>query len=61
MLTGGLRRFGEFELDPANHVLIGNGEVIKLAPQPFKILVLLIGATGHARDASVASVGRLGR
>lgn len=41
MFTRGLRQFGEFELDPANHVLIGNGEVVKLAPQPFKILVLL--------------------
>ena len=41
MLTRGLRRFGEFELNPVNHVLIGNGEVIKLAPQPFKILTVL--------------------
>jgi DNA-binding winged helix-turn-helix (wHTH) protein/Tfp pilus assembly protein PilF len=41
-----LRRFGEFELDPANHVLMGNGEVIKLAPQPFKILVLLTERPG---------------
>ena len=46
MFTPGLRRFGEFELDPANHVLIGNGEVIKLAPQPFKILVLLTERPG---------------
>jgi DNA-binding winged helix-turn-helix (wHTH) protein/Tfp pilus assembly protein PilF len=46
MLTRGLRRFGEFELDPVNHVLIGNGELIKLAPQPFKILMLLTERPG---------------
>ena len=46
MFTRGLRRFGEFELDPANHLLIRNGEVIKLAPQPFKILVLLVERPG---------------
>lgn len=46
MFTHGLRRFGEFELDPANHVLMRSGEVIKLAPQPFRILVLLIERPG---------------
>jgi DNA-binding winged helix-turn-helix (wHTH) protein/Tfp pilus assembly protein PilF len=46
VFTRGLRRFGEFELDPANHVLTKNGEVIKLAPQPFKILVLLMERPG---------------
>ncbi|MGE3511368.1 MAG: winged helix-turn-helix domain-containing protein [Vicinamibacterales bacterium] len=39
-------RFGEYELDPANHVLLRNGEVVKLAPQPFRILVLLIERPG---------------
>ena len=46
MLTTGLRRFGEFELDPANHLLTRNGEVIKLAPQPFTILVTLTERPG---------------
>jgi DNA-binding winged helix-turn-helix (wHTH) protein/Tfp pilus assembly protein PilF len=46
MFTRGSRRFGEFELDPANHVLTGNGELIKLAPQPFKILMLLTERPG---------------
>ena len=46
MFTRGLRRFGEFELNPANHVLTGNSELIKLAPQPFKILMLLTERPG---------------
>ena len=35
-------RFAEFELDPDNHVLRKNGRVVKLAPQPFKGLLLLV-------------------
>jgi DNA-binding winged helix-turn-helix (wHTH) protein/tetratricopeptide (TPR) repeat protein len=38
--------FEEYELDPVNHVLLRNGEVVKLAPQPFKILVLLTERPG---------------
>jgi DNA-binding winged helix-turn-helix (wHTH) protein/Tfp pilus assembly protein PilF len=39
-------RFGEFELDPENHVLTHDGVVVKLAPQPFKVLLLLVQRPG---------------
>ncbi len=39
-------RFGEFELDPQNHVLTQHGVVVKLAPQPFKVLLLLVQRPG---------------
>jgi DNA-binding winged helix-turn-helix (wHTH) protein/Tfp pilus assembly protein PilF len=35
-------RFAEFELDPDNHVLTRDGVIVKLAPQPFKVLLLLV-------------------
>src|SRR5688572_13862248 len=39
-------RFAEFELDPDNHVLRKNGRVVKLAPQPFKVLLVLVTRSG---------------
>lgn len=41
-----LWRFAEFELDPDNHVLRRGGEPVKLAPQPFKLLLLLVTRSG---------------
>src|SRR5262249_4662263 len=46
MRVRGAVRFAEFELDPENHVLTRNGVVVKLAPQPFKVLLLLTGRPG---------------
>jgi DNA-binding winged helix-turn-helix (wHTH) protein/tetratricopeptide (TPR) repeat protein len=40
-------RFGEFELDPDNHVLRKRGKPVKLAPQPFKLLLLLVERSGE--------------
>src|SRR5919106_415986 len=39
-------RFGEFELDPDNHVLRRRGSPVRLAPQPFKLLLLLVSRSG---------------
>jgi DNA-binding winged helix-turn-helix (wHTH) protein/Tfp pilus assembly protein PilF len=39
-------KFGEFELDPQNYVLTRRGIVVKLAPQPFKVLFLLVQRPG---------------
>jgi len=46
-------RFGEFELDPKNYVLTRHGVVVKLAPQPFKVLLTLVQRAGTlvTRDA----------
>jgi DNA-binding winged helix-turn-helix (wHTH) protein len=46
-------KFGEFELDPANYVLTRNGLTLKLAPQPFRVLLTLIARpnTLVTRDA----------
>jgi DNA-binding winged helix-turn-helix (wHTH) protein/tetratricopeptide (TPR) repeat protein len=46
MSSPGTLRFGEFEVDPANNVLTRDGIVVKLAPQPFKVLVLLVTRRG---------------
>lgn len=39
-------RFEDFEIDAANNVLTRDGIVVKLPPQPFKVLVLLIERRG---------------
>lgn len=39
--------FGEFELDGRNEQLKGNGRPIKLAPQPFRLLLLLVRRAGE--------------
>jgi DNA-binding winged helix-turn-helix (wHTH) protein len=39
-------RFAEFELDPGNQVLLKSGEAVKLAPQPYKVLLLLVSRAG---------------
>ena len=35
-------RFGEFELDPSRGVLSARGQIIKLQPQPFTVLLVLL-------------------
>jgi DNA-binding winged helix-turn-helix (wHTH) protein/Flp pilus assembly protein TadD len=40
-------RFAGFELDPANHVLRQQGTPVKLAPQPFKLLTVLVSRPGE--------------
>lgn len=40
-------RFGRFELDPRSGELRQNGELVKLPPQPFKVLALLAGREGQ--------------
>jgi DNA-binding winged helix-turn-helix (wHTH) protein len=39
-------KFAEFELDPENQVLRKHGKVVKLAPQPYKVLLLLVSRSG---------------
>src|SRR5947207_1080306 len=39
-------RFAEFELDPVNEVLLKDGEAVKLAPQPYKVLSILVSRAG---------------
>jgi len=40
-------RFAAFELDPANELLQKGGVVVKLPPQPFKVLTLFAGRPGQ--------------
>jgi TolB-like protein/DNA-binding winged helix-turn-helix (wHTH) protein/Tfp pilus assembly protein PilF len=40
-------RFAAFELDPANELLRMGGEVVKLPPQPFKVLTMLASRPGQ--------------
>src|SRR5262245_51811089 len=42
-----LFRFGLFELDPHAELLRRNGITIRLQPQPFKLLRLLVGEAGR--------------
>jgi TolB-like protein/DNA-binding winged helix-turn-helix (wHTH) protein/Tfp pilus assembly protein PilF len=45
--NGQLLRFAVFELDPANELLRMGGEVVKLSPQPFKVLTMLASRPGQ--------------
>ena len=47
MSTANLLRFGAFELDSKAGELHRNGDLIHLAPQPFKVLALLIERSGE--------------
>ena len=40
-------RFGEFELQPAERRLLGDGRPISLTPKVFDTLVLLVERAGH--------------
>ena len=40
-------RFGPFELDPASGQLRKSGVLLKLPPQPFKVLALLVSRAGQ--------------
>ena len=40
-------RFAAFELDPANELLRKGGVVVKLPPQPFKVLTMLASRPGE--------------
>jgi TolB-like protein/DNA-binding winged helix-turn-helix (wHTH) protein len=40
-------RFGGFELDPANELLRREGVVVKLPPQPFRVLTMLASRSGQ--------------
>jgi DNA-binding winged helix-turn-helix (wHTH) protein/Tfp pilus assembly protein PilF len=45
-MTGPTYRFGPFELDAANRELRREGAVVKLAPQPFTVLLALVSHAG---------------
>src|SRR5215831_2799805 len=47
MSEANLLRFGAFELDMRAGELRRNGDLIHLAPQPYKVLELLIGRNGQ--------------
>src|ERR1700682_6135123 len=42
-----LLRFGAFDLDPTSGDLRKNGDLVKLPPQPFKVLTLLALRSGE--------------
>ena|SRR5271155_2260369 len=43
----GIIRFGPFELDPAKRELRKRGSVVKLQPQQFAVLLLLVERAGN--------------
>src|SRR6266566_4316575 len=45
--TPGCARFGEFELDYRNAELRRNGTLVKLQPQPAKVLMILVSRAGQ--------------
>ena len=47
MSDAGVLRFGAFELDPAGQQLRQNGDLVKLPPQPLKVLLLLAQRGGE--------------
>ena len=53
-------RFGEFELDEANALLLRGGRAIDLAPTPFGLLCALVRHPGRANEQARASGPGLG-
>jgi DNA-binding winged helix-turn-helix (wHTH) protein len=47
MSNSNLLRFGAFELDAASGELRRSGDLIRLAPQPFRVLELLVRRSGE--------------
>lgn len=47
MSDPGVLRFGPFELHPGPGELRHHGDLVKLAPQPLKVLEILVGRSGH--------------
>ena len=47
MSEAGVLRFGPFELHQASQELRQNGDLVRLPPQPFKVLLLLAGRGGE--------------
>jgi TolB-like protein/Tfp pilus assembly protein PilF len=45
--AGSLLRFGPFEIDPKSGELRRQGTPVRLQPQPFKVLALLVSKAGH--------------
>ena len=45
-----LYEFGPFRLEPAEHLLLRNGQVIPLAPKVFDTLLVLVQNSGHLVD-----------
>ncbi len=45
--NGGAQRFGPFVLDGRAGELRRDGEVIRLQPQPFKVLAVLVARAGE--------------
>ena len=43
----GLYEFGSFQMDPEEHVLLHDGQIVHLTPKAFDILLLLIENKGH--------------
>lgn len=39
--------FGHYRLDPAQHLLLGNGEVVHLSPKAFDLLLVLVEHHGR--------------
>src|SRR5215472_13162721 len=50
MASGPILRFDEFELDIDALELSRRGRKIKLAPQPFRLLAMLVGSEGRVVD-----------
>jgi len=45
-----LYEFGPFRLEPAEHLLLRNGQVIPLPPKVFDTLLVLVQSSGHLVD-----------
>ncbi len=56
--SGELLRFGPFEIDPAKEELRRSGLVVRISPQPFRILLLLVRRAGEVvtRDDLQAAI-----
>src|SRR5579885_1333603 len=48
MGTQGYWRFGDFELDPKAGTLSRRGQVLKIQPQPLRVLIVLVEHPGEA-------------
>ena len=45
--TKHIYEFGPFRLDPAEHVLLRDGQLVPLTPKAFETLLVLVESSGH--------------
>jgi DNA-binding winged helix-turn-helix (wHTH) protein len=57
-MSGHLYQFGEFQLNPAERVVLRNGEIVPLTPKAIQTLIVLVRRSGQvvSKDELIETV-----